>query len=111
MPRGEHVGAKHLGVENMATHGVQGRAVMIDLAAHFGGTGRGVGYDDLMGVMQQDEVVVEPGDFVLLRTGFDRALLAMNKTPIRPSCSARPRRSTAATIACSSGSPTAGWSP
>jgi kynurenine formamidase len=81
VPRGAHVGAKHLGVENMAVHGVQGRAVMIDLEAHFGRTGKVVGYDDLMQVMQQDSVRVEQGDFVLLRTGFDRALLAMNKTP------------------------------
>ena len=81
VPRGEHVGAKHLGVENMAAHGVQGRGVLIDLEAHFGRTGKAVGYDDLMEVMRQDGVQVERGDFVLLRTGFDRALLAMNKTP------------------------------
>jgi kynurenine formamidase len=31
--------------------------------------------------MQSDNVIVEPGDFVLLRTGFDRALLGMAKDP------------------------------
>jgi len=81
VPRGEHVGARNLGVENMATHGMQGRAVLIDLAAHFGGTGRAVGYADLMEVMRKDGVVVESGDFVLLRTGFDRTLLGMAKNP------------------------------
>ena len=80
-PRGEHVGATHLGVENMAAHGVQGCAVLIDLEAHFGRTGKAVGYDELEEVMRKDGVTVEQGDFVLLRTGFDRALLAMNKTP------------------------------
>ena len=33
---GAHVGATALGVENMATACMQGRAVMIDLEAHFG---------------------------------------------------------------------------
>ncbi len=84
VPRGEHVGARNLGVENMAVHGCQGRAVLIDLAAHFGGTGRGVNHDDLMEVMRKDGVTVEPGDFVLLRTGFDRALLGMRKNPDPP---------------------------
>jgi kynurenine formamidase len=31
--------------------------------------------------MEADGVVVEDGDFVCFRTGFDRALLAMNKNP------------------------------
>ncbi len=81
VPRGAHVGAQKLGVENMAEHGCQGRGVMIDLAAHFGGTGHAVNYDDLKMVLEKDKVVVEPGDFVLLRTGFDRALLAMERNP------------------------------
>ena len=43
-----HKGATRLGVENMARTGVQGRAVMIDLLAHFGRPRKMVGYDDLM---------------------------------------------------------------
>jgi kynurenine formamidase len=74
-------GARHLGVENMAESCMQGRGVMVDLLAHFGSSGKAVGYDDLMGVLEADKVVVEKGDFLLLRTGFDRALLGMNKTP------------------------------
>src|SRR5262249_58402027 len=35
-PTAGHKGATRLGVENMARTGVQGRAVMIDLLAHFG---------------------------------------------------------------------------
>ena len=80
-PSGKTHGARRLGVQNMAAHGVQGRGVMIDLLAHFGRTGKSVNYDDLMGVLEKDKVVVEEGDFVFLRTGFDRALLAMNKNP------------------------------
>lgn len=80
-PSGKIHGARRLGVQNMAEHGVQGRGVMIDLLHHFGRTGKSVGYEDLMTVLEKDHVVVEEGDFVLLRTGFDRALLGMGKNP------------------------------
>ena len=56
---------------------------MIDLEAHYGRSGRIVSYDDLMEVMAKDKVVVEPGDFVLFRTGFAEMLLEMNKQPDR----------------------------
>ena len=45
-PSGQESGARKLGVENMAVHGVQGRAVMVDLEAHFGRSGKIVGYED-----------------------------------------------------------------
>ena len=35
--------------------------------------------------MRKDNVVVEPGDFVLFRTGFAEMLLEMNKQPDRES--------------------------
>ncbi len=76
-------GARHLGVENMAESCLQGRGVMVDLEAHFGRSGRIVGYDDLMRVCEQDRVSVEQGDFVLFRTGFAEMLLEMNKQPDR----------------------------
>lgn len=78
---GEHVGAKRLGIEKMAETCVQGRGVMIDLHAHFGNEKKLVDYDTLMRVMEADEVVVEEGDMICLRTGFDRLLLGMNKNP------------------------------
>jgi hypothetical protein len=74
-------GALRLGVENMAQACIQGRGVMIDLAAHFGRSGRVVGYGDLMQVLEKDRVVVEPGDLVCLRTGFAQLLLEMKKQP------------------------------
>ena len=80
-PVHEAPGARRLGVENMAWHGVQGRGVMIDLQAHFGRTGKIVGYDDLMPVLERDHVEIEEGDFVCLRTGFAQTLLEMNKNP------------------------------
>jgi len=74
-------GARRLGVENMAKSCIQGRGVMIDLEAHFGRSGTIVGYEQLMGVLEKDKVVVEPGDLVCLRTGFAKMLLGMNKQP------------------------------
>lgn len=73
--------AHALGVENMAVHGVQGRAVLIDLEAHFGRDRTRVGYDELMKVIEADRVTVEPGDIVCLRTGFDEVVLGMNREP------------------------------
>jgi kynurenine formamidase len=80
-PTGQVSGARKLGVENMAVACVQGRAVMIDLLAHFGRSGKIVGYEDLMMVLDKDKVVIEPGDFVCIRTGFAEVLLQMNKQP------------------------------
>ena len=48
--------AKALGVENMAVKCLQGRAVMIDLFAHYGRRRHAVGYDDLMRVMAADGI-------------------------------------------------------
>jgi kynurenine formamidase len=74
-------GARALGIENMAARCVQGRAVMIDLARHFGEKPAMVGYDSLMRIIEADRIEVESGDFVSLRTGFDRMLLGMKKRP------------------------------
>lgn len=73
--------ANRLGIEKMAERCVQGRAVMIDLAHHYGRARRVVGHDDLMRVLDADGIVVEEGDLVCLHTGFADALLAMGKAP------------------------------
>jgi hypothetical protein len=75
--------ARALGVEHMAARCLQGRAVMIDLYAHYGRKRHAVGYDDLMRIMAADGIRVEPGDFVLLRTGFDEVILRADRTPDR----------------------------
>ncbi len=76
-----HRGARALGVENMAAKAIQGRAVMIDLEAHFGRAKKIVGFEDLMDVMAKDKIEVEPGDMVCLRTGFAQMILDMNREP------------------------------
>lgn len=70
-----------LGIDNMAAHGVQGRAVMIDLHAHFGDAFTLVGYDALMRVVESDGVEVEPGDMVCLHTGYAQVVLGMERVP------------------------------
>lgn len=89
--RGEHVGARALGIENLAKSCVQGRAVMIDLEAHFGRDSRLVDFADIETVMKKDNVVVEKGDFVCFRTGLSDVLLSMNRNPdpkVRDACCA-----------------------
>jgi kynurenine formamidase len=79
--RGEHVGARALGIENYAVKGMQGRGVLIDLHAHFGDARVAVGYDALMRVMAADRVEVEPGDMLCLHTGFSALVMRMNRDP------------------------------
>ncbi|TNE33511.1 MAG: cyclase family protein [Alphaproteobacteria bacterium] len=75
------IGARALGIENMAAAGVQGRGVMIDLEGEFGRAETIVGYDDLMRVMEKDKVVVEEGDMVCLHTGFAQMIVEMGGNP------------------------------
>jgi kynurenine formamidase len=73
--------AHHLGLEHMAATGVQGRGVLVDLAHHLGDEWRGVGRVALEEVMAADNVVVEPGDMLLLHTGFATKVLEWNRNP------------------------------
>ena len=77
------IGARALDIANLAEKPVQGRAVLVDLHAHFGDERRVVDFGDLMRVMEQDEVTVETGDILVLHTGFAKVLLGMNKEPIK----------------------------
>ncbi|MCF7769615.1 cyclase family protein [Achromobacter pulmonis] len=73
--------ADALGIEQLAEHGVQGRAVLIDLEAHVGRTRAAVGYDALMRILEADGVTIEAGDMVCLHTGFGDTLMSMNRQP------------------------------
>jgi kynurenine formamidase len=74
--------AKALGIENMAFHGVQGRAVLVDLFSEYGEFPRKeVGYDDLMRIMDKKNIVVEKGDILCLWTGLDQMILRMKGNP------------------------------
>ncbi len=73
--------AKHLGLEHMAKHGVQGRGVLVDLRHHLGDDWRAVDLKTLQEVMDADSVVVEPGDVLCLHTGFATRILEWDKHP------------------------------
>ena len=73
--------AKHLGLEHMAYQGVQGRGVLVDLAHHLGHEWRGVDLQTLQEIMAADNVVVEPGDMLVLHTGFATKILEWDPNP------------------------------
>ena len=73
--------ARHLGLEHMAAHGVQGRGVLIDLKHHLGTDWQPVNLKTLKDIMAADNVVVEPGDMLLLHTGFATQILEWEKNP------------------------------
>ena len=73
--------ARALGIETFAQKAIQGRGVLVDLHAHFGRDRVLVDHARLMKVMEADGVVVEPGDMLLLHTGFADVVLSMDKRP------------------------------
>jgi kynurenine formamidase len=74
-------GARALGIENLATSGVQGRGVLVDLEARHGRERAVVGHDELMRILEEQGTAVEPGDFLCLYTGFADLILEMGKKP------------------------------
>ena len=68
-------GADALGIHNFAEKGMQGRAVMFDLHAHFGDERVFVGYDELMRIAEADNVSVEAGDMVCFHTGLAQRIV------------------------------------
>ena len=73
--KNETSSANALGIENMAEHGVQGRGVLVDLHTHCGDFPRKeVGFDLLMQLMNEQDVIVEKGDVLCLWTGLDQLI-------------------------------------
>jgi len=73
--------ANRLGIETLASHGVQGRAVLVDLASVFGMERTLVGYDKLQKALETTGARIERGDMVVLRTGFSERVMEMNGKP------------------------------
>jgi kynurenine formamidase len=71
--------AHKLGIENLAEAAPQGRGVLVDLHTRYGLEYAPVGYDDLMSAMDQQGCEVRTGDFLLLWTGVDDAVLGAGK--------------------------------
>lgn len=70
-----------LGIQNFAERPIQGRGVMVDLAAHCGSERVLVGHQRLLQILTADQVVVEPGDLLVLHTGFAEVILGMHREP------------------------------
>ncbi len=83
------LGATALSAAVMAETAVQGRGVLIDLHRHFGNERVVVGYEQLRRIMQTDDVMVEEGDILCLRTGMGRLLIRAGGRPdptLRDAC-------------------------
>jgi len=83
------LGVTALSAADMATTGVQGRGVMIDLRHHLGDERVEVGFDLLDRIMRDDSVAVEPGDIVCIHTGLGQLIVDANGKPgeaLRTAC-------------------------
>jgi kynurenine formamidase len=69
------LGAHHVSIANMATTGVQGRGVLIDLQHHFGNTRTHVNLNMLQEVITKDEIQIEEGDIICLHTGLGELIM------------------------------------
>ncbi|HEX3469531.1 MAG TPA: cyclase family protein [Candidatus Elarobacter sp.] len=68
-------------VDAMATAGLQGRGVLIDLQRAYGEAKVAVDFAMLDDAMRAQNVVVEPGDVLALRTGWAQLVLDMQGAP------------------------------
>lgn len=73
--------ARALGIENLATAGVQGRGVLVNLFGKFGNDRVLVGHDALRELMRAQNVEVRRGDFLCLYTGFADRIIEMGGRP------------------------------
>lgn len=73
--------ANALGVENLATAGMQARGVLVDLQKHLGPGRTRVRYADLEQILRADGQVIGAGDIVLFHTGFAQRVLEMDGDP------------------------------
>jgi kynurenine formamidase len=70
-----------LGVELLATAGLQGRGVLVNAYSVYGRTRSRINYDALRKMLDDQKVEVRPGDIFCLYTGFADALLEQSRSP------------------------------
>ncbi|MGE0775960.1 MAG: cyclase family protein [Sphingomonadaceae bacterium] len=73
--------ADRLSIDAVATAGVQGRAVLVDLAAIYGTDRIKIGHAELMSAIGRQHIEVRPGDFLCLHTGLGDVILDMDRKP------------------------------
>jgi kynurenine formamidase len=74
-------GATALGIENLAVTGAQGRAIVVSLLDEFGPGRTWVNHAMLMTAMEKQGAKVREGDFLLLHTGLDDAIMSLKGKP------------------------------
>ena len=81
-PEGVHGACgQPLGIEHMATAGLQGRGVLVNILAAHGRTRTRIGYDALRQMIDDQKVEVRPGDILCLYFGFADAVLEQARSP------------------------------
>lgn len=70
-----------LGIGSMAAKPLQGRAVMVDLAHHYGTDAQLIGFEEFSAVLAADNITVRPGDLLLIHTGYAAKLIDMAGNP------------------------------
>lgn len=78
---GTSFGAKKLSIDNFAVKGMQGRGIMVDFVRHFGHGRTLIGYQELAAILKSDNIQVEKGDMLVLRTGFAETIVEMGGHP------------------------------
>ncbi len=76
-------GGTHLGIENLARHGIAGRGVLVDAARYFERRGKSIhctGTDaiavkDLEAILAEQKTKLRPGDILLVRMGWLKSYL------------------------------------
>jgi kynurenine formamidase len=70
-------------VDGMATLGLQGRGVLVDLHQRYGDAKVAVDRAALEEIMREQRVVIEPGDILALRTGWAQLVVDMQGAPVK----------------------------
>lgn len=99
-------GVTTLGIEAMAENCVQGRAVLVDLHAHFGDTYHPVSFTEFEAVMKADNVVVEKATSCFFTPAWRAKSSAWVVNRMRRSSGPVLRPQMARTADCKTGSPT-----
>jgi kynurenine formamidase len=73
--------AVKLGIQKYAEKGMQGRGVLVDLAHHLGHARTLVDGQKLLNIIERDQISIERGDMLVLRTGFAETVVKLNGQP------------------------------
>lgn len=82
-------GATKLGLEKLAEEGITGRGILIDVAEYYEQEltlGQAILPSDLDNILAQQNIEIESGDILFIRTGFGEKNIRSIRTGLHPSC-------------------------